>query len=376
MKEGSEFRSFFIKGLIIILVAIIFLVVGGASMLGILAVINKVSVADLLKGESIESEEQVDGNGETLLNELDDAINRVVEEITPSVVNITGTIVQEIFGQTLEQEITGSGVIYTEDGYIITNNHVVEGTENLIVTLNDGSEYPATFIEGEKDVSDVAVIKIEESGLKAARFSTTDSVKVGDIVIAVGSPFWLQQTITMGVVSAKGRVASGLEGAFPKVDLIQTDTAINSGSSGGPLVNSAGQVIGINTFIVSPSGTNAGIGLALPSDIVTNIVDQIIKDGKVRVPYIGVVMGENTTDISGVYIINVEEGTPAEDAGIKSGDIIIKFDGVEVNDSTELFGQILRHNVDDLVNIEIYRNGKYLNITLELIENPQTSSDS
>ncbi|MBA7696682.1 hypothetical protein ES703_105333 [subsurface metagenome] len=397
MSENNGFKSFFIRGLIIIMTAIVFLFMGGALTLGILSVINKVSPSDLLKG-NITGEEQVTPEQKTqedelveeeagaagldekregselLLEEFDKAINEVVEGITPSVVNIRVTIkVQDIFGQLQEEEGIGSGVIYTEDGYIITNNHVAGGAEELLVTLYDGSEYPAELV-GADENTDVAVIKIETDGLKAASFTSIDSAKVGDLVIAVGSPFGLQQTVTTGVISAKGRDISVSQETLPMVNLIQTDTAINQGNSGGPLVNSAGQVIGINTLIFSPSGASAGIGFAIPSDTVVNIAEQIIKFGKARIPFIGIEMEENKTDIIGVYIKNTTEGSPAENAGIKSGDIITEFDGVEVQNPLELIAQILRRDVGDVVNIKIYRGGEYLNITLELVESPVTEN--
>jgi len=379
MNGDNGFKSFFIRGLVIMLIAIIFLVVGGASILGILAAINKVTIADLFKGnagneEEIAREQQVteDEAGEPLLEEFDNAISKVVEDITPSVVNIKVTIqTTDISGQTQEQEGIGSGVIYTEDGYIITNNHVAGSAEKLLVTLYDGSEYSAMLV-GADENTDVAVIKIEADNLKAASFDSIDNVKVGDIVIAVGSPFGLQQTVTMGVISAKGRDITVSADTLPMVNLIQTDTAINQGNSGGPLVNSAGQVIGINTLIFSPSGASAGIGFAIPSDTVANIAEQIKKYGKARIPYIGVEMGENTTEIIGVYISSVIQGYPAEKAGIKAGDVIVEIDNINVKNPFELYAQILRHNVEDKVTIKLYRNEEYLTITLELVENPAT----
>jgi len=397
MSENNGFKSFFIRGLIIIMIAIVFLFIGGALTLGILSVINKVSPSDLLKGftgneeqvtpeqktqedELVEEEAGAAGldekreGSELLLEEFDKAINEVVEGITPSVVNIRVTIkVQDIFGQIQEEEGIGSGVIYTEDGYIITNNHVAGDAEKLMVTLYDGSNYPAELV-GADENTDVAVIKIEADNLKNASFTSIDSAKVGDLVIAVGSPFGLQQTVTMGLISAKGRDISVSQETLPMVNLIQTDAAINQGNSGGPLVNSAGQVIGINTLIFSPSGASAGIGFAIPSDTVVNIAEQIIKFGKARIPFIGIEMEENKTDIIGVYIKNTTEGYPAEKAGIKSGDIITEFDGVEVQNPLELIAQILRRDVGDVVNIKIYRDGEYLNITLELVESPVTEN--
>ena len=397
MDEDNGFKAFFIRGFIIIMAAIVFLSMGGALTLGILSVINKVPPSDLLKG-STDNEEQVAdehktledelaeeeagaagldekwGSSKLLLEEFDKAINEVVEGITSSVVNIRVTIKgQDIFGQIQEEEGIGSGVIYTEDGYIITNSHVAAAAEEILVTLYDGSEYPAELV-GADENTDVAVIKIEADSLKAASFTSIDSAKVGDLVIAAGSPFGLQQTVTTGVISAKGRDISVSQETLYMVNLIQTDAAINQGNSGGPLVNSAGKVIGINTLILSPSGASAGIGFAIPSDTVVNIAEQIIKYGKARIPFVGILMGENKADIIGVYIENTIEGSPAENAGIKSGDIITEFDGIEVKTSFDLLGQILRRNVEDVVNIKIYRDGEYLNITLELVESPATEN--
>ena len=351
MDEDNGFKSFFVRGLIIIMIAIVFLFIGGALTLGILSVINKVSPSDLLKGSS-----------KLLLEEFDKAINEVVEGITPSVVNIQVTIkVQDIFGQTQEQVGIGSGVIYTEDGYIITNNHVAGSAEELLVTLYDGSEYPAELV-GADEKTDVAVIKIEADNLEAASFASMDDIKVGDIVIAVGSPYGLDQTVTMGVISAKGRDIT-----IP-VNLIQTDAAINPGNSGGPLVNSNGEVIGINTL--AAPGTS--IGFAIPSDTVVNIAKQIIEYGRAIIPYMGVEMAESTTDVIGVYINSVIQGYPAEKAGIKAGDIIVEMDNIKVSNPYELFAQILRHSVGDKVTVKIYRNGEYLTVTLKLVEAPAT----
>ena len=403
MNGDNGFKSFFIKGLVIILVAIIFLVMGVALTIGILAAVNRVSPSELIRGgitgrEQADSEEEPAGeeqnneNGisteseasvkeeagqdsdKLLLRNFNNAISEIVEKVTPSVVNIRATIqTQDLLGQTYEQEGVGSGVIYTEDGYIITNNHVAGDADKLVVTLYDNSEYPAVLIGADKN-TDIAVIKIETDNLKAAVFESTDNVKVGDLVIAAGSPFGLQQTVTMGVISAKGRDISVSQETLPMVSLIQTDAAINQGNSGGPLINSDGKVIGINTIILSPSGASAGIGFAIPSDTVVNIAEQIIEYGKARIPYLGIAMADNETDIAGVYISNVTEGYPAEKAGIKPGDIITEFDSVKVQDPLGLMAQILRHNVGDSVNTKIYRNGQYLDITLELAESPLTEA--
>jgi len=275
MNENNRFKSFFVRGFIIIIAVIVLLFTGGALTLGAVSVINKVPPSDLLKGDIVVEEQpggekQADeeqaaeehktqedelveedagvggldekrGSSELLLEEFDKAISEVVEGITPSVVNIRVTVKgEDIFGQVCEQEGIGSGVIYTEDGYIITNNHVAGDAEKLMVTLYDGSEYPAELVGADKN-TDVAVIKIEADNLKNASFTSIDNAKVGGIVIAVGSPYGLQQTITSGVISAKGRDISISQETLYMVNMIQTDAAINRGNSGGPLVNSAGE---------------------------------------------------------------------------------------------------------------------------------------
>lgn len=389
MKENDGFRSFFVRGIFIIIIAVVFLFIGATIVVGILSVVNKVTPPELLKGylenEEMPAVEEKDQEEETLaegqetggflLEEFDNAVNEVVEEINSSVVNIMVTVKQtDIFGQETLAEGLGSGVIYSEDGYIITNNHVAGEAEDILVTLYDGSEYPAELV-GADENTDIAVIKIEAGNLNDASFASIDTVKVGDLAIAVGSPFGLQQTVTMGVISAKGRDITISPETLPMVNLIQTDAAINSGNSGGPLINSAGQVIGINSLIIEPS-LSSGIGFAIPSDTVLNMAEQIIEFGRVKIPYIGVEMGENKTDIKGVYINDAPEGYPASEAGIKTGDIISKFDGVEVKTSYELFAQILRHDVGDVVEVEIYRDGEYLTVTLKLVENPVTQKNS
>ena len=211
--------------------------------------------------------------------------------------------------------------------------------------------------------------------LEAASFISIDDIKVGELVIAVGSPFGLQQTVTTGVISAKGRDITISADTLPMVNLIQTDAAINQGNSGGPLINSTGQVIGINTLIFSPSGGSAGIGFSIPSDTAVNIAEQIINYGKARIPYIGVEMGDNETETRGVYIVNTLEGYPAQEAGIKSGDIIVEFDGAPVSTPFELFAEILKRNVGQEVDIRISRDGKYMTLALILVEAPYTENN-
>jgi len=389
--EHDSVRPLFLKGCGIIAAVIVLLIAGFLFTLGILSVSNKVSPVDLLKGvfrqenqtspitqkskESagteaatarLEEKKESSGSG---LQEFNDAITSLVEEVTPSVVNIAVKV--RLSDGSLSEGI-GSGVIFSEDGYIITNNHVVGNAEEIIVRKTDGKEYVARLV-GKNEDTDIAVIKINEINLKKAGFTSIKNVKVGEVVIAVGSPFAQEQTVTMGVVSAKGREIAISSDTLPMVDLIQTDTAINPGNSGGPLINIAGQVIGINTLIFSPSGTNAGIGFAIPSDTAINIAGQIIKYGRAMIPYMGVEMGPNTSDVKGVFVLTAIKGFPADNAGIKSGDIITKFDAEPLKTNFELLAQMLRHNVGDTVQLEIYRSGSVLNLNVILVESPVTA---
>lgn len=400
-------KSFFIKGCVLIIAAAVFVILGALFMLGTLSIVYKVSPGELISGKAAISgisskevaeagsgpddqkttgekpqektdlpglEEKIEGK-EFLLEEFDNAVSRIVEEVSPAVVNIRVRVTQKnILGEEVQSEGLGSGVIFTSGGYIITNNHVAGSAEEIIVTLFDGKEYPAELIGGDPN-TDIAVVKIEaERLLDAASFISIDDVKVGELAIAVGSPFGLQQTVTTGVISAIGRDITISPDTLPMVNLIQTDAAINQGNSGGPLINSSGQVIGINTLIFSPSGGSAGIGFSIPSDTAVNIADQIINYGRARIPYIGVEMGENETDIVGVYIVNTVEGYPAREAGIKTGDVIVEFDGALVKTPFELFAEILKRNVGQEVDLKIYGEGKYKTITLILAEAPYTEN--
>jgi serine protease Do len=323
--------------------------------------------------QSSESQESAEINAD-ILSAFDNAVSGVADKVKPSVVNIKVTVDQrDIFGNVQTGQGVGSGVIYSSDGYIITNNHVAGSAKELVVTLNDGTEYPARLI-GTDENTDIAVIKIDATGLIPAEFTPTDNIKVGEMAIAVGSPFGLQQSVTVGVVSAIGRDVTVSSDSLPMVDLIQTDAAINPGNSGGALVNSDGQVLGINSMIYSTSGSNAGIGFAIPGDTALNIAKQLIENGVAKTPFIGIEMGENTTDIKGVYIQSVTPGYPAEKAGIKAGDIITSFAGTAVESPLDLFSQIITQNVGDQVTVKVNRNGESIELTLIIGEKPQQTS--
>jgi S1-C subfamily serine protease len=398
--DHENVKPVFLKGCLIIIAIIVLITVGFLFTLGILSVVNKVSPAALLKGINNEQSavaqttqaantpqkpgesspssttkiekpklEDKKESGDATLKSFNEGITKLVKEVTPSVVNLTVKVTEQ---DGAISEGVGSGVIYSEDGYIITNNHVAGSAQEILVKTSDGKEYVAKLVGTNKD-TDIAVIKINANNLKKASFTSIKNVEVGEIVIAVGSPFAIEQTVTMGVVSAKGREIAVSSETLPMVDLIQTDTAINPGNSGGPLINIAGQVIGINTLIYSPSGTSAGIGFAIPSDTAVNIANQVIKFGRAMIPYMGIEMGQNTTDVPGVLISMVQKGYPADKAGIKAGDILTVFDGEPVRTNFELLAQMLRHNVGDTVTVNIYRNGNNLSLNVTLVESPVTS---
>ena len=376
MEDENGTRSFFLRGIVITLVALLFFFIGSLFSLGALSVIYKTTPSELLKGNiSSKTSSELQEKGKSKFGALysfDEEVNMVAEEVLPSVVNIRVKVVREdMFGNKQAGEGVGSGIVYREDGFIITNNHVVGEAAEIIVTLADGKEFPAELVGADAN-TDIAVIKINTKELKPAAFTSIENVKIGQIAIALGSPFGLQKSVTMGVISALGRDIPALGDTIPMVGLLQTDATINPGNSGGPLVNSTGQVMGINTIIFSPSGASAGVGFAIQSDIAVNIALQIIEFGKARIPFIGVEMGLNNTEIKGVYINKVTKGYPAEKAGLAAGDIITEFGGVKVENPYQLLAKILSYNVDDKIELIIYRNGSYASLSVLLIEKPAT----
>ena len=285
---------------------------------------------------------------------------------------------------TSEAKASGSGIIISEDGYILTNNHVVDSKSesnfydiseatSVKVTLSTGENktYDAKIV-GKDSQTDLAVLKIEASGLTKAEFADSDSVKIGEFTMAVGNPLSLGTTITCGVVSAVNRDVDDGEGN--KFKCIQTDAAINSGNSGGALVNSKGQVIGVNTLKVSSTGVE-GIGFAIPINSTLSVTEELKTYNKVRRPYIGI-GGRNLTEqiakahnlVEGVYVSTVEQFSAAEKAGIKIGDIITAIDGKEVKTMDELNEIKNKHKIGDTVTLKIYRDGKSQDVKITLGE--------
>src|ERR1043165_1709060 len=232
----------------------------------------------------------------------------------------------------------GSGVIVSADGYILTNHHVIDGAEQIKVDLNDNRTLDAKVI-GTDPPSDLAVLKVEASNLPALQLGNSDNVRVGDVVLAIGNPLNVGQTVTMGIISAKGRQTGLSSGSFE--DFLQTDAPINQGNSGGALVNTNGELVGINSQILSGSGGSIGIGFAIPSNMARSVMDQLIKTGKVRRGQLGIVVQKVTTDLAaslgmqearGLIVSQVQPGSAAERAGLKRGDVITALNGTAIND--------------------------------------------
>lgn len=269
------------------------------------------------------------------------------------------------------QQGFGSGVIVSRDGYILTNNHVVAGADNVTVELQDESRHKASVV-GTDPKTEVAVIKIDADGLPVATLADSDKVRVGDWVLAIGGPFGLQNTVTAGIVSAKGRDTVGIA---DYENFIQTDAAINPGNSGGPLINMRGEVIGINTAIATRSGSNAGVGFSIPSNMARTIMDALIHDGRVERGFLGALIQNLTPELAasfgfegkdGVLIGDVSKDGPADKAGLKAGDIVTKLDGKPMSSSSQLRNTVAATTPGTTVELEVFRDGRTRLIKVKL----------
>jgi serine protease Do len=271
------------------------------------------------------------------------------------------------------QQGIGSGVIVSKDGYILTNNHVVDGADEVKVALQDGREFTAKVV-GRDPKTDVAVVHIDAKDLPAVPLADSDKVEVGDVVLAIGNPFGIGQTVTTGIVSATGRAgATGLD----YEDFIQTDAAINPGNSGGALVDTDGRLVGINTAILSRSGGNQGIGFAIPTNLARDVMEDLVKNGKVDRGYLGVMIQDLTPSLAkefkldestkGALVGDVTANSPAEKAGLRSGDVILEFNNAKVTDSRHLKLQVARTQPRQTVPVKVLRDGsmKTLQITVK-----------
>ena len=280
------------------------------------------------------------------------------------------------------QKGSGSGVIISDDGYIITNNHVIEGADNIEVSMNDNRSYSAKLI-GTDPTTDIAVLKIEGSHFPSLKIGDSEAVKIGEWVLAVGNPFDLTSTVTAGIVSAKGRNINLLSSdpgreIFPIESFIQTDAAVNPGNSGGALVNTNGELIGINTAIASRTGSFSGYSFAVPSSIASKVAEDLIRYGQVQRAYIGVRIRPvtetlandyNLPNVKGIHVNSLTENGAAYDAGIKSGDVILQINSKEVNSVPQLQEQISKYRPGDNVTVTVWRGGIEKKILVELRDN-------
>lgn len=311
----------------------------------------------------------------------------VADKVLPSIVGIQIEYKVNSFFGSNTSTATGSGIIISEDGYILTNNHVVSAGSGsssayyqvsdavaVKVTLyNDDTVYDAKIV-GKDDQTDLAVIKIEKDGLKKAELGNSDSVRVGEFVMAVGCPLGLNITATSGIVSAVNRDVTTSDGG--KYNVIQTDAAINSGNSGGALVNSKGEVIGINTLKLSGTGVE-GIGFAIPISSTTNIVSQLMEHNKVLRPYIGISgvtvdeeLAKRYKLVEGVYVKTVDDFSSAQKSGIRVGDVVTEVEGNKVTSIEDINSIKNNHNIGDEIKLKIYRDGETKEIKLTLSEQP------
>lgn len=303
------------------------------------------------------------------------------ELVTPGVVHVTVTKevtgqyyinpFEELFGTPRrgpqERQGSGSGVIITDDGYIATNYHVIEGSDKIEVILNDNRRYEAKLI-GEDPTTDLALIKIDEKNLDFIKYGDSDQLKIGEWVLAVGNPFNLTSTVTAGIISAKARNMGILRdrGDLSIESFIQTDAVVNPGNSGGALVNLNGELVGINTAIASPTGSYAGYSFAVPVSLVKKVMDDLFEYGAVQRALLGISI-QSVSDVreqydlkenSGVYVAAVNEGSAAKEAGLEEGDIIVKIDEKEVKTSSELQEMVARNRPGDKISVTYLRDGK------------------
>jgi serine protease Do len=347
---------------------------------------------------SYASESMISKEAIEMLSRTNQAITEVAATVKPSVVNIASTktlkhsgsmspffqdpFFKRFFGDKFgfsekpkkyKQSGLGSGVIVRKEGFILTNNHVIKGADEIKVTLHDKREFKGKVI-GTDQKTDLAVIKVEADDLPEIRLGDSDELKVGETVLAIGNPFGLNATVTSGIVSAKGRANVGIA---DYEDFIQTDAPINPGNSGGALVNIRGELIGINTAIFSTTGGYQGIGFAIPSNMARVVMENLIETGKVVRGWLGVTIQTltpelaeqfNLHDTKGVLVGDVSDGGPAEKAGIQRGDVIVEYDGEKVDDVTALRNMVANTPPDGKVAIKLIRDGKTKSVNVRISE--------
>ncbi|OGW38619.1 MAG: hypothetical protein A2X58_10170, partial [Nitrospirae bacterium GWC2_56_14] len=379
-----------------------------ASLLLVIGILVGLLLASRLNIMSqLTAKNQVSSRSVDTLTQLSEALSDVAAVSTPSVVNISTTRViksrdeapfdffddpffRRFFGDQLphqdvpkehKEQSLGSGVIVSEDGYIITNNHVIEKAQEIKVLLGDKRDFKAKLI-GADPKTDIAVIKIEAKGLPALSWGDANKLKVGELVFAIGNPFGLNQTVTMGVISAVGRANVGIA---DYEDFIQTDAAINPGNSGGALLNARGELVGINTAIISRTGGYQGIGFAVPSSMARQVMDSLVKYNKVVRGWLGVSIQEVTSDLAeefgvrnlkGALISRVMKGSPADKAGIRQGDVILQYNGKDVEDTGHLRNMVSQTPIASKVKVRLLRQKKEIEVEVLVSELPRKLADA
>ncbi|MCF6278123.1 MAG: trypsin-like peptidase domain-containing protein [Anaerolineales bacterium] len=313
--------------------------------------------------------------------DIETAITDTVEAVSPAVVTVIGTVPGKMtfFGRTPDGQVSGSGVIISADGYIVTNNHVIEGAKDLKVALSNGSQLSAEIVS--TDIyADLAVLKVSGEMPAVAVFGNSDNLKPGESVIAIGSPLGeFRNTVTVGVVSATGRSLDTGKGYFME-NLVQTDAAINQGNSGGPLVNLNGEIVGINTMIVRGNGSGAvaeGLGFSIPSNTVRLIAEKIIEKGYFSRPYLGVSWQAINPAIAkryklgsdwGAYVTEVADNSPAQKAGLARNDIILSIGGQAIDEEHSFINTLFTHQPDEEITLRVLRNDEEISLKIILGE--------
>ncbi|MBI5629847.1 MAG: trypsin-like peptidase domain-containing protein [Elusimicrobia bacterium] len=311
---------------------------------------------------------------------LPDELNtiNVVKEASPSVVFVTNIAIgQNIFMDEFAiPQGSGSGFIWDREGHIVTNFHVVQNGDEFLVTLKDQTQFAAkpVGVEPRKDIAVLKLVALKKPvpALKPVKLGQSETLQVGQQAIAIGNPFGLDNTVTKGIVSALGREVVGIGGVTIH-DMIQTDAAINPGNSGGPLLDSGGELIGMNTMIFSRSGSSSGIGFAVPVSLIRKIVPELIKNGRVVQPGIGVIVFTDREkyqffgDIDGVVVRHVRQDSPAARAGVRAGDVIVGIDGKPVRNYDDLYGALENYKVGDSIILRTFRDGKKKSARVELV---------
>ncbi len=380
----------------------------GAAFILVLGVIVGLVLSSRLNITSpLPAKSQISSKSIDILTQLSEAQSEVAAVATPSVVNISTTRViksrdeapydlfddpffRRFFGDQFphpnapkehKEQSLGSGVIVSGDGYIVTNNHVIEKAQEIKVLLFNKKDYKAKVV-GADPKTDIAVIKIDAKDLPALPWGDSDKLKVGETVFAIGNPFGLNQTVTMGVISAVGRANVGIA---DYEDFIQTDAAINPGNSGGALVNARGELIGINTAILSRTGGYQGIGFAVPSSMARQVMDSLVKYKKVVRGWLGVSIQEITSglaeefgvkDLKGALVSDVMKGSPAEKAGIKQGDVILQYDGKVVEDTGHLRNMVSQTPIGSKIKVKVFRRKKEIELDVVISELPKKIAEA